>query len=89
MSYALTLDLARNAIVHALLLAGPLLLVAVVVGLLVSVAQAVTQIQEQTIAFVAKLVAVSVVFLVLLSWLLQIAVRYTTELLRGVPAMVS
>lgn len=89
MSYALTLDLARNAIVHALLLAGPLLLVAVVVGLLVSVAQAVTQIQEQTIAFVAKLVAVSLVFLVVLTWLLQIAVRYTTELMRGVPAMVS
>ncbi|MFO7260941.1 MAG: flagellar biosynthetic protein FliQ [bacterium] len=89
MSFALTLDLARNAILHALLLAGPLLLVAVVVGLLVSVAQAVTQIQEQTIAFVAKLVAVSIVFLVMLSWLLQIAVRYTTELMRGVPGMVS
>ena len=89
MSYALTLDLARGAVLHALMLAGPLLLAAVVVGLLVSVAQAVTQIQEQTIAFVAKLVAVSLVFLLILTWLLQIAVRYTTELLRGVLAMVS
>lgn len=89
MSYALTLDLARNAVLHTLLLAGPLLLVAVVVGLLVSVVQAVTQIQEQTIAFVAKLVTVSLVFLMLLTWMLQVAVRYTTELLRGAPGMVS
>lgn len=89
MSFALTLDLARDAVLHALMLAGPLLLVAVVVGLLVSVAQAVTQIQEQTIVFVAKLVAVSLVFLLMLTWMLQIAVRYTTELLRGAPALVS
>lgn len=89
MSFTLTLDLARGAVLHALMLAGPLLLVAVVVGLLVSVAQAVTQIQEQTIVFVAKLVAVSLVFLLMLTWMLQIAVRYTTELMRGAPSMVS
>jgi flagellar biosynthetic protein FliQ len=89
MPYALAVDLARDAILHALLLSGPLLVAAVCVGLAVGVLQAVTQIQEQTIPFVAKLVTVAVVFLVLLTWLLQIAVKYTTNLLRAVPAIVS
>ena len=85
MSDALIVDLARNAILMALALAGPMLLVALTVGLLVSVLQAVTQIQEQTLAFVPKLVAVAAVFLIGLPWLMQTAVRYTTELLRSLP----
>jgi flagellar biosynthetic protein FliQ len=62
MSHALIVDLARNAIMLALLIAGPMLIVALLIGLTVSVLQAVTQIQEQTLAFVPKLVGVSVVF---------------------------
>ncbi|HTR79921.1 MAG TPA: flagellar biosynthetic protein FliQ, partial [Gemmatimonadaceae bacterium] len=62
MSYALIVDLARNAIMIALLIAGPMLVVALIVGLIISVLQAVTQIQEQTLSFVPKLVAVSLVF---------------------------
>ncbi|HET9986170.1 MAG TPA: flagellar biosynthetic protein FliQ [Longimicrobiales bacterium] len=89
MPYALVLDLARGALVLCLELAGPLLLVALAVGLLVSVLQAVTQIQEQTIAFVAKLFAVGAVFLLMLSWSLHEAVKYTAELLRSLPTLVS
>jgi flagellar biosynthetic protein FliQ len=48
----------------------------------------VTQIQEQTLAFVPKLVLVGGAFIVGLPWLLQILIRYTTELFRGIPAMV-
>jgi flagellar biosynthetic protein FliQ len=55
----------------------------------VSVLQAVTQIQEQTLAFVPKLCAVAAVFLVGLPWLMQMAVRYTTELLRSLPSLAS
>ena len=69
MSHALVVDLARNAIMLALLIAGPMLLVALLVGLTVSVLQAVTQIQEQTLAFVPKLVGVSAVFLLALPWM--------------------
>jgi len=58
------------------------------VGLLVSVLQTVTQVQEQTVAFVAKLLAVGAVFLLSLSWLLQTAVKYTAGLLRSVPGLV-
>ena len=87
MSHTLVVDLARNAIFLALLLAAPMLLVALGVGLIVSVLQAVTQIQEQTLAFVPKLVAVGAIFLVALPWMLQLAVRYTTELFRSIPTL--
>jgi flagellar biosynthetic protein FliQ len=89
MSHALIVDLARNAIMLALLVAGPMLIVALLIGLTVSVLQAVTQIQEQTLAFVPKLVGVSVVFLLALPWLLQLLVKYTTELFRSLPSLVS
>jgi flagellar biosynthetic protein FliQ len=88
MPHALVIDLARNAVMLALLLAGPFLAVALVVGLVVSVLQAVTQIQEQTLAFVPKLVGVSAVFLLALPWIIQLLVKYTTELFRSIPSMV-
>ena len=87
MSHALVADLARNAITVALLLAAPMLVVALGIGLIVSVLQAVTQIQEQTLAFVPKLVGVAAVFLVALPWMIQLAVRYTVELFRSLPSL--
>ncbi len=88
MGIALVLDLARDALMMALSLAGPLLGVALGVGLLVSVLQAVTSIQEQTLSFVPKLFAVAAVFLILLSWMLQTMMAYTTELIRSLPSLV-
>lgn len=87
MSHTLVVDLARNAILLAFALAGPMLVVALGVGLLVSIFQAVTQIQEQTLAFVPKLIAVAVVFLVALPWMLQLSVKYTSELFRSIPTL--
>ena len=89
MSNTLVVDLARNAIMLALLISGPMLLVALIIGLTVSVLQAVTQIQEQTLAFVPKLVGVSVVFLIALPWVMQLLVKYTTELFRSLPSLMS
>ena len=86
--YQLVVDLARNAILLALMVSGPMLIVAMGVGLLVSVVQAVTQIQEQTLAFVPKLIAVAATFLIALPWALQLMVRYTTELFRSLPSFV-
>jgi flagellar biosynthetic protein FliQ len=88
-SHQLIVDLARNAIMLALMVAGPMLVVALGVGLIVSVIQAVTQIQEQTLAFVPKLVAVGATFLIALPWILQILIKYTTELFRSLPSFVS
>ena len=86
MSHVLVVDLARTAILTALLLAAPMLVVALGVGLIVSILQAVTQIQEQTLAFVPKLVGVAAVFLVALPWMIQLAVKYTVELFRSIPS---
>jgi flagellar biosynthetic protein FliQ len=89
MPNALVVDLARNAIMVALMLAGPFLVVALVVGLVVSVLQAVTQIQEQTLSFIPKLFAVAAAFLIALPWMMQLMVKYTTELFRSLPSLVS
>jgi flagellar biosynthesis protein FliQ len=86
-SHQLVIDLCREAITMALLIAGPMLVIALGVGLLVSVIQAVTQIQEQTLVFVPKLLLVAGCFLVALPWLLQQLVRYTTTLFRSIPTL--
>ncbi|HEY8311056.1 MAG: flagellar biosynthesis protein FliQ [Gemmatimonadales bacterium] len=89
MSHVLVVDLARNMIMTALLIAAPMLVVALAVGLVVSIIQAVTQIQEQTLSFVPKLVAVAVTFIIALPWIIQIMVKYTSELFRSLPSMIS
>jgi flagellar biosynthesis protein FliQ len=89
MSHELIVDLARNAMATTLLLTGPLLMVALGVGLTISVMQAVTQIQEQTLAFVPKLFAVVAAFLLGLPWMMQVMVKYTTELFRSLPSLVT
>lgn len=89
MSHALVVDLARNMIMTAALIASPMLVVALAVGLLVSIIQAVTQIQEQTLSFVPKLVAVAVTFIIALPWIIQLMVRYTSELFRSIPSLIS
>lgn len=89
MSHALVTDLARNAMMVAGLVAAPLLIVALLVGLVVSILQTLTQVQEQTLSFVPKLVAVGVTFLVALPWILQLLVEYTAQLFRSLPGMVT
>ena len=89
MSYALVTDLARNAMMVAMLLAAPLLAVSLIIGLLVSILQTVTQIQEQTLSFVPKLLGVAAVFMVGLPWMLQLLVDYTQKLFRSLPAIIN
>ena len=89
MSHQLVIDLCRNAIVTALSIAAPMLLIALAIGLLVSVIQSVTQIQEQTLTFVPKLVFVGAAFIVGLPWLLQVLAKYTTDLFQSIPSAVS
>lgn len=89
MSHQLVIDLCRDAIITALTVSAPLLLIALVVGLLVSIIQSVTQIQEQTLTFVPKLVLVGGAFIIGLPWLLQILSKYTVALFRSIPSVVS
>lgn len=87
MSSALAVDLVRHALNVALLVAAPLLLTALSVGILVSLLQAVTQIQEQTLTFIPKLLSLAVIFMILLPWLLSQLVQYLIGVLQTLPTL--
>ena len=89
MSSALAVDLIRQALTVALLVSSPLLLTALAVGILVSLVQAVTQIQEQTLTFIPKLLAMAVIFVVLLPWSISQLVQYLVGVLQGLPTLTS
>lgn len=63
------IDAVRSALLEALFISAPILGAGLVVGLIISLFQAVTQIQEQTLVFVPKIVAMVIVILILLSWI--------------------
>ena len=87
MSIALAVDLIRRAVFLSLLVGSPLLLTALVVGVGVSLVQAVTQLQEQTLTFLPKLVLIALVFVITLPWMLSQLVAYFTGLIRGLPTL--
>jgi flagellar biosynthetic protein FliQ len=78
----------REAIEVALLLAGPMLGVGLVVGVLVSLLQALTQVQEMTLTFVPKLLSISLVIVVLMPWMAQLMIDYTANLYASLPELV-
>ncbi len=84
-SQAEVLEVGRQAMLVGLQVALPILLTALVVGLLVSIFQAVTQIQEMTLQFVPKIVAVGLVLLFAGSWMLMRLVEFTTHVLTTLP----
>lgn len=67
------------------MLAGPLLLAGLIVGLMVSVFQAVTSIQEMTLTFIPKMVIVGVALLILFPWMLELMTEYTTRIITEIP----
>ena len=79
------IDLGRDAIFMSLLVGLPVMLVAAGVGLLISLLQAVTQLQEQTLSFVPKIVAMMLVLILTAPWLIDQMVDYSTELFVNVP----
>jgi flagellar biosynthetic protein FliQ len=81
-------NLATQAMTIAMEVGGPLLLVGLAVGLVVSLFQAVTQIQEQTLSFIPKIVGVALVIVVLGPWMLNQLVSYTQNLFISIPGMV-
>lgn len=81
MNQELVVSIAERGIYTILIMSGPLLILALVVGLLVSIFQATTQIQEQTLAFVPKIVAVLVGLVIFAPWMISHMVSYTAEIL--------
>ncbi len=89
MSDTTVLHLASQAMLLMIELAGPVLVVSLVVGLVVALFQAVTSIQEFTLTFLPKVVAIGIVLLFFGHWMLGVAVSYTEELYRSIPNMVN
>lgn len=81
MSEVEALDLMRDLLYTALLLALPALLVSLVVGLIVSILQTITSIQEQTLSFTPRLIAVALVLVLTVTWSAQMAVQFTVRML--------
>lgn len=81
------IHLAREAMIVAAMLAGPPLVLGLVVGLAVSIFQATTQIQEQTLTFVPKIIAVFIGILLFGSWMLNSIVRFTENLFASLPSL--
>lgn len=88
MSNDLAIQIGRDALVMVMLVSAPMLGLGLLVGILVSIFQAITQIQEQTLSFVPKIMAVFVAVLLFGPWMLSLMVGYTRELLLNLPQMI-
>jgi flagellar biosynthetic protein FliQ len=78
---------AKDAVYTALLMASPFLLASLAIGLIISVLQAATQIHEQNISFVPKIVAVALLMVMLGSWLMTQMTEFTTRTLANIASM--
>jgi len=81
MTEEMVMSLASEAIKTTIYLAGPLLLAAMSVGIIVSILQAVTQINESTLTFIPKMIAVLAVLTVMAPWMLEVLRQYTSDVL--------
>lgn len=89
MNSAAVMSLTYDALKLALITAGPILLTALVVGLLISVFQAATQINEMTLSFIPKLLGVGLAVTMLGPWLIGVMVDYIQTLFQAIPGLVS
>jgi flagellar biosynthetic protein FliQ len=89
MNAQMVLTMGQEALLMLVMVASPVLGAALVVGLLVSLFQAVTQIHEATLAFVPKLIAVVAVFAIAGPWMLNMLVEYIRRILEAIPGAVA
>ena len=82
------MTMGRTAMEVTLMIAAPLLLVALIIGLVVSIFQAATQINEQTLSFIPKLVGIFVALVVAGPWMLSVMLDYMREVFTGIPLLV-
>ena len=88
MTPELVMNIGRQAIEMTLVLSGPLLLAALVIGLIISVFQAATQINEQTLSFIPKLLGMLLTLILTGPWMLQTMVDYIRRLLESIPQII-
>ncbi len=87
MDTTIVIDICRRAVQTILMCAAPMLLVGMLLGLLVSIFQAATQINEQTLTFVPKIIAVFVTLLLVGPWIVQVMVTFTKGILDMISSM--
>ncbi|HRL20477.1 flagellar biosynthesis protein FliQ [Alcaligenes sp. SDU_A2] len=83
------MSMTYTALKLALTMAGPMLIVVLIVGLGISIFQAATQINEMTLSFIPKLLAMGITVVLLGPWLINTMVDYMQNLLRGIPGLVN
>ena len=88
MSEGLALNLLQSAFRTTLLLVGPLLLITVIAGLFVSILQAITSIQEQSLSFVIKLITLIISFVILFPFLMHVITNYTSYIITNIPQFI-
>lgn len=84
MNMEFVVDICRKAIQTTLMIAGPMLLAGMLVGLLVSIFQATTQINEQTLTFIPKIVAVFITLLIMTPWIIHTITSFTTGIFSAI-----
>jgi flagellar biosynthetic protein FliQ len=88
MDQRIVIDIAQDAIMTVLLVAAPILGLGLLVGLIVSIVQATTQIQEPTLSFIPKIIAVSLTLLVFGPWMMNIMYEFTVRLFESIPVYI-
>jgi flagellar biosynthetic protein FliQ len=82
------MTIGQRALEITMMLAAPLLIAALVIGLLVGVFQAATQINEMTLSFIPKLIGMALTLVIAGPWMLKVIVGYTTELFESIPGLI-
>jgi flagellar biosynthetic protein FliQ len=88
MDTQMVVSIGREALMLTLMISGPLLLFALVIGLGISIFQAITQIQEMTLTFVPKIIAVALALLIFLPWMINMATDFTRHMFALIPTLV-
>lgn len=87
MSNDLAIYLSKQLLWHALLISSPVVLAALFIGLVISVLQVVTQIQDSTLSFVPKLLALTLMLMLCSGWMLHTLIDFTKNLIQNIPAV--
>ncbi len=80
MTQQFAVEICKDAVWTSLVIAAPMLIAGLVVGIVVSILQSVTQIQEMTLTFIPKILAVVSVMILVLPWIMNVLIGYTTEI---------
>ncbi|MDY0212118.1 MAG: flagellar biosynthesis protein FliQ [Desulfuromonadaceae bacterium] len=87
MSPEFVVDLGQNAVRTVLLVSAPMLLSGLIIGLMVSIFQAATQINEQTMTFIPKIVAVLLSLIIAAPWIIQVMISFTQNTFQAIPTV--